>query len=81
MEALEKAKYPVGRYLPPKDLSPTVINHFMQSLSMDDWQRTFIHPESNKAITLAKNVSLYAWHGESSPGPDQSAESIERMVG
>ncbi len=36
----------------------------IERLSAEDWQRSFIHPESGKAVTLERNLALYAWHGE-----------------
>jgi hypothetical protein len=34
----------------------------MQSLSAEDWKRTFRHPELG-VMMLEKNLALYAWHG------------------
>ncbi len=34
----------------------------LKSFSLDQWQRTFIHPEQGREITLAANTCLYAWH-------------------
>ena len=34
----------------------------LDSLSEDQWQRTFIHPEQGKEICLAEKTCLYAWH-------------------
>ncbi|HEY3975094.1 MAG TPA: putative metal-dependent hydrolase [Candidatus Sulfotelmatobacter sp.] len=34
----------------------------LRSLSPNDWQRTFRHPELG-AMTLEKTLALYAWHG------------------
>ena len=34
----------------------------LRSLKPEDWKRTFRHPELG-AITLEKNLALYAWHG------------------
>lgn len=36
----------------------------MRSLSTEDWQREFFHPEHKKNIALYKMASLYAWHGK-----------------
>src|ERR1700681_4847017 len=33
----------------------------LQSLSTEDWKRTFRHPEMG-AMTLEKTLALYAWH-------------------
>jgi len=35
----------------------------LRSMSESDFQRTFIHPESNKTITLDYSTGLYSWHG------------------
>jgi len=34
----------------------------LQSLSPEEWKRTFHHPELG-AMTLEKTLALYAWHG------------------
>ncbi len=34
----------------------------LQSLSPEEWKRTFRHPELG-AMTLEKTLALYAWHG------------------
>lgn len=30
----------------------------------EQWDKTFIHPESGATISLKRNLSLYAWHGK-----------------
>ena len=35
----------------------------LQSLSPDDWKKTFRHPALG-AMTLEKTLALYAWHGK-----------------
>jgi hypothetical protein len=35
----------------------------LRSLSMDDWHRSFLHPQ-NGEIYLFQAVGMYAWHGE-----------------
>jgi hypothetical protein len=35
----------------------------LRSLKPEDLQRTFLHPESDREITLDENIGLYAWHG------------------
>ena len=35
----------------------------LRSLSAEDWQRTFRHPELGP-MTLEKTLALYAWHGK-----------------
>lgn len=34
-----------------------------RSLTDDQWQRTFKHPEMAEPVTLDKLLALYAWHG------------------
>lgn len=34
----------------------------LESLSEDQWRRTFIHPEHGKEVSLTENTCLYAWH-------------------
>lgn len=36
----------------------------LKSLSDEDLQKTFIHPEHGKEVPLDVNIALYAWHGE-----------------
>ena len=36
----------------------------LKSLSADELNKSFIHPEHGKAVPLKVNVALYAWHGE-----------------
>lgn len=36
---------------------------FLRGLKAEDWKRTFRHPELG-AMTLEKNLALYAWHGK-----------------
>jgi DinB superfamily len=37
--------------------------HLLRSLTPEEWKRTFRHPELG-AMTLEKNLALYAWHGK-----------------
>lgn len=36
--------------------------HLLNSLKKEDLERTFIHPEHGRQITLGENLALYAWH-------------------
>lgn len=36
----------------------------IRSLSLQDLQREYIHPETEKHVRLDRMVALYAWHGE-----------------
>lgn len=38
--------------------------NLMRSLNAEDWQRSFRHPEYEKAMSLDRNLALYAWHGK-----------------
>jgi len=35
----------------------------LRSLSSEDLQKTFIHPEHGKRFRLDENIGVYAWHG------------------
>lgn len=45
----------------------------LERLGEDDWQRSFVHPESGRHIPLYRNLALYAWHGR------HHAAQIERL--
>lgn len=34
----------------------------LKSLTEQDLEKTFIHPEHNKEFTLKENIGIYAWH-------------------
>jgi hypothetical protein len=34
----------------------------LKSLSIEDWERTFYHPENGKLYTISDATALYAWH-------------------
>ena len=36
--------------------------YLLRGLSSEDLNRTFIHPEGNKEISLKQNMGIYAWH-------------------
>ncbi len=36
----------------------------LKSLTAEDWDRTFVHPEHNQSFTLKMTVALYAWHSK-----------------
>ena len=53
------------------DLSLTLIDalhqrwvYLLKNLTEDQFQLAFIHPASNRKITLAANTALYAWHSK-----------------
>lgn len=37
--------------------------YLLKGLSEKDLSRTFIHPDSGEATSLAENIGRYAWHG------------------
>ncbi|MGZ9735221.1 YfiT family bacillithiol transferase [Flavobacterium sp. GNP002] len=37
--------------------------YLMNSLSNEDLEKTFIHPENNKEFKIKKIIGTYAWHG------------------
>jgi hypothetical protein len=38
--------------------------YLMNTLSEEQWRRTFYHPESQKQTALFQQVAIYAWHGK-----------------
>jgi len=38
--------------------------YLLKTLTKDDLKKTFIHPETNSEVSLAKNIGIYAWHCE-----------------
>lgn len=36
--------------------------YLLKQLSDDDLEKCFIHPETNKEVTLKENIAIYAWH-------------------
>lgn len=36
--------------------------YLLKSLSNEDLKKCFIHPETNKNVSLEKNIGIYAWH-------------------
>jgi len=38
--------------------------YLLKGLSEKDLDKTFIHPEGNKIVSLKENISIYAWHCE-----------------
>jgi len=35
-----------------------------ESFTENEWNRTFIHPETGASISLKRNLALYAWHSK-----------------
>jgi hypothetical protein len=38
--------------------------YLLRSLSPDDWNRSFRHPESGRLVSLERNLGIYSWHGQ-----------------
>lgn len=36
----------------------------LSSLTSDDLEREFVHPETGRTVKLKQNIGLYAWHGK-----------------
>ncbi|MBC8053610.1 MAG: putative metal-dependent hydrolase [Sphingobacteriaceae bacterium] len=39
-------------------------SNFLGSLSLNEWDKTFFHPENQRTIPLKEVAGLYAWHGK-----------------
>lgn len=55
--------------LPDNNLSPFVslklleaLHEILKSLSEEDLNKEFIHPEQSEKISLKENISIYSWH-------------------
>ena len=49
------------------------LGRVIRSLTQNDLQKSFIHPETNQSISLGQLVALYAWHGNHHLGHIQLA--------
>ena len=38
--------------------------YLLKGLTSEDLKRCYIHPDTNKEVSLAKNIGIYAWHCE-----------------
>ena len=38
--------------------------YLLRSLSTEDWNRSFRHPETGRLVSLERNLGLYSWHGQ-----------------
>ena len=36
----------------------------LKSIAEEQWDRTYFHPEQNKALRLDRMLAMYAWHGK-----------------
>lgn len=36
----------------------------LNNLTDEQWDKTFVHPESGATISLKRNLALYSWHGK-----------------
>lgn len=36
----------------------------LKTLKDSDWEKTFFHPETQKKVTLKRNLGIYAWHSK-----------------
>ncbi|WP_212003451.1 YfiT family bacillithiol transferase [Chitinophaga sp. HK235] len=51
--------------------------NLMDSLTPEQWERTFIHPEHGRRFNLKTQAAIYAWHGKHHLGHIQGLK--ERM--
>jgi uncharacterized damage-inducible protein DinB len=35
----------------------------LRTLTLEDWARTFLHPEQGREVSLDRNLAIYSWHG------------------
>ena len=60
-----------GRCAPANRISLTILDSIharwdavYQSLTPEQFQRTFFHPEMQEVLTLERHLQLYAWHSK-----------------
>lgn len=56
-------KLPIEPSLLMLDGIHTRLTALFDSFNDDDWNRSFIHPETGATISLKRNAALYSWHG------------------
>ena len=61
---LADARLPIDVSLVILDNLHTRWNAVYESMTPDDFQRTFFHPEMQETLTLETHVQLYAWHSK-----------------
>ena len=60
---LPDAKYaPIQMSLDHLEAIHYKLVYLLKSLSEDDLNKSFIHPEHNEEVVLKKNIGIYAWH-------------------
>ncbi|HHO55250.1 MAG TPA: putative metal-dependent hydrolase, partial [Trueperaceae bacterium] len=37
---------------------------FLSELDANDYNKSFVHPESGEVVSLRQNLAYYAWHGQ-----------------
>ncbi|MDH5610194.1 MAG: putative metal-dependent hydrolase [Cyclobacteriaceae bacterium] len=73
IKAYEEAKWArlADSYTAPIEPSLSLLDalhqrwvYLLRSLSENDRKRTYVHPETNREISLATTIGMYAWHCE-----------------
>ncbi|MFE8699884.1 YfiT family bacillithiol transferase [Cytobacillus sp. FJAT-54145] len=59
---LDDYKLPIEVSLTLLEALHTRWTQFLRSLSPEDMQKTFIHPDSGE-VSVGRNIGIYAWHG------------------
>ncbi len=62
-EQKEACSAPIEMSLRLLDAIHERLNVVLRNLQPDDLKRTFRHPEIKGAMSIEKNIALYAWHG------------------
>lgn len=63
-ELPDVAKTPINMSLTLLHALHTRWVNLLESLTEEQWQRTFVHPESKKTFALKTVAANYAWHGK-----------------
>ena len=50
----------------------------LDSFTEEEWNRSFVHPQSGATVPLKRNLALYSWHGKHHLG--HIAEAVKKAV-
>ena len=70
----DSASGPIDMSLDHLEVIHRKLVYLLRGLDREQLSRTFVHPETGQATTLAENVGRYAWHG------NHHLAHIERLI-
>ncbi|WAC01978.1 putative metal-dependent hydrolase [Lacinutrix neustonica] len=61
---LHDSEQPIDHSLVHLAMTHAKLVYFLKGLSSRDLERTYVHPEGNKVVSLKENLGMYAWHSQ-----------------